>query len=537
MYQYGVRNSYRPSRLAPNAYGWSSSALYNRADIPTGLMNQGPNNDQFLQQFAYEWFQSSQVPQEYGFTNPPFTSGAAGRILPMLSGAPVVVGGGGGGYYPTPTAPARILRGYIRRAAVEPDELSKTRLYFMYNPETITRDYVSYLDQSALDPFNTVFQSGNLVAPPSYLDFSFSLFFDRQEEAQAAENPGVFVDYQFFDMVVRNVVPTDPNQVNATLPDNGVMMVNPRDITVVFSPQITVQGRPLNARVSFLKFTHRMVPTRMQIDLTMRAIYFGPVKDMVEYMPEQFQAMEQIPIGEALGVAEITTNDVQDGAQSLLDAISGIFSGGGGGGVPAGGSAFGAGTSDPAGIAGQLPAANDANHKARLDALKWAVTNVTQGGPGEGAWTDYMGADSGANRYNLPHSADCSGLVTEAYLKTGNPLIGMAGHPGTGQILPTALKASDKCFCKPLSSLQPSDLLPGDVLIRDGHIGFCKSVSGDQVEVFDASSSRGNPEVGSRTKKYPAGFTHVIRPTPFGATASVSRSSIWNSSSSLTTPA
>ena len=46
----------------------------------------------------------------------------------------------------------------------------------------------------------------------------------------------MFVDYQFFDMVVRNVIPSDPNQTNNTLPDNGVMMVNPRDITVVFSP-------------------------------------------------------------------------------------------------------------------------------------------------------------------------------------------------------------------------------------------------------------------------------------------------------------
>ena len=103
------------------------------------------------------------------------------------------------------------------------------------------------------------------MAPPSVLDFSFELFFDRQEEATQTNHPGVYVDYQFFDMVVRNVVPSDPNQASNTLPDNGVMMVNPRDITVVFSPQFTVQGRPLNARVSFEKFTHRMIPTRMRI--------------------------------------------------------------------------------------------------------------------------------------------------------------------------------------------------------------------------------------------------------------------------------
>ena len=106
----------------------------------------------------------------------------------------------------------------------------------MYNPEIITRDYVSYLDQTALDPFNTVYQSGNLVAPPAILDFSFDLFFDRQEEATQPDHPGVFVDYQYFDLVVRNVMPSDPNRPGNTLPDNGVMMVNPRDITVVFAP-------------------------------------------------------------------------------------------------------------------------------------------------------------------------------------------------------------------------------------------------------------------------------------------------------------
>ena len=98
------------------------------------------------------------------------------------------------------------------------------------------------------------------------------------------------MDYQFFDLVVRNVVPSDPNQASNTLPDNGVMMVNPRDITVVFSPQFTVQGRPLNARVTFEKFTHRMTPTRMRISLTMRAVYIGPIKDMTEYKAEEFAA-------------------------------------------------------------------------------------------------------------------------------------------------------------------------------------------------------------------------------------------------------
>ena len=223
-YRYGIKNRYTPTHLIKKAYGWSGTGPGNLKDVPTHLMlkGEGMTAEEFRQQFAYEWLNSSEV--NAGYTNPPFVSGAAGRLLPYLQ---------------TKTgAPARIQRGYIRRGEVEAgQDISKARLYFMYNPETITRDYVSYLDQTALDPFNTVYQSSNLVAPPSILDFSFSLFFDRQEEAMDAEHPGVFVDYQFFDLVVRNVTPDDPNSTGNTLPDNGVMMVNPREITVVFSQQ------------------------------------------------------------------------------------------------------------------------------------------------------------------------------------------------------------------------------------------------------------------------------------------------------------
>ena len=284
-YRYGIKNAYRPTTLAPKAYGWSSAPGYTRADVPTPMMTgTGLTNEQLQQQFAYEWLNSSEV--AWSHSNPPFVSGAAGRLHPslMTQGSPSGPATGGG-------LPARILRGYIRRAQSEVGKpMSNARLYFMYNPEQITREYVSYLEQGALDPFNTVYQSGNLVAPPSILDFSFELFFDRQEEAADTHHPGVFVDYQFFDMVVRNVYP-DPGHAPAnTLPDSGVMMVNPRDITVIFSPQLTVQGRPLNARVTFEKFTHRMTPTRMRIQLTMRAVYLGPIKDMTTYTAEEFPA-------------------------------------------------------------------------------------------------------------------------------------------------------------------------------------------------------------------------------------------------------
>jgi hypothetical protein len=300
-------NSYRPTVLSFNSYGWKGAPQYNRADVPTRWAEGATNVDRTVleQQLAYEWLASEPSGANpmggYGMaTNPPFTKGSAGRVLPGLLASD--------GRTP------RILRGFIRRSEYDvSDATSMARLYFMYNPETITRDYVSYLDQGALDPFNTIYQSGNLVAPPSIMDFTFSLLFDRQEEAMQADFPGVFVDYKFFDLVVRNVVPSNDVQMNASLPDNGVMMVNPRDITVVFSPQITVQGRPSNARVQFTKFTHRMVPIRMQIDLTVRVVYFGPMRDPIPYTRDTEIAAAAIPWREDMGATfEIKDEDIKE---------------------------------------------------------------------------------------------------------------------------------------------------------------------------------------------------------------------------------
>ena len=293
-----IRNQYRPTSLVPRAYGWDRPS-YNRADIPTKAVGRpsGMSVEEVERSLAYEWLNSGTLVNS-NYSNPPFTSGASGRLHPLLR--------------TEDGTPARILRGFIRRANWEAgDPISKARLYFMYNPEAITRQYVSYLNQESLDPFNTVFQSGNLVAPPSFMDFTFDLFFDRQTEATQTGHPGVFVDYQFFDLVVRNVIPRDPDESSNQLPDNGVMMVNPRDITVVFSPQLTVQGRPINAQITFEKFTHRMTPVRMRISLTMRVMYFGPMRNQEEYRMQkaQFTTTEMVPFKEEFKF-KITYTDI-----------------------------------------------------------------------------------------------------------------------------------------------------------------------------------------------------------------------------------
>ena len=484
-YRYGIKNTYRPSTLSPKPYAWSTGPAYNRADIPTAYMNptaSATTAEELKQQLAYEWYQSSEV--TWNESNPPFASGASGRLHPTLALTSSSVGG--------VHSPARILRGYIRRAQNEVGKpMSKARLYFMYNPEVISRDYVSYLEQGALDPFNTVYQSGNLVAPPSILDFSFELFFDRQEEATDADHPGVFVDYQFFDMVVRNVYPDPANAPANTLPDNGVMMVNPRDITVVFSPQLTVQGRPLNARVTFEKFTHRMTPTRMRIQLTMRAVYLGPIKEMTEYKAEEFPPEASVPFSEYAERASFinVTDLVINAAMPVVDPNN-----------PA--------SYQNAAYGTQAAFASTHGSGVRAQALDWARGIIQEG------VTRYSGADTGSARYNLPASADCSGLVVASYKAIGkaDEIFG-GGYPGTHAIISHWESTGWKNAVK-----IPADQMQyGDIIIKPGHVRFFVEYSGGGIKCVEAASSRATPQVGLRDASLPSSPYFAVRPMPVGA--------------------
>lgn len=231
-------------------------------------------------------------------TNPPFSYRTAGRMLDTLKDT-----------RERGVADPSIVRGHIRRSVIdESDPTSKYRLYFMYNPEVIERSFVSYLDQQALDPFNTVFGSKNLVAPPGVLDFTFDMMFDRQiENANGAMPRGALEDFDYFDLVVRGVI---PNIGTGDLPDNGVLMVNPRNITVVFSPQLTIQGRPNQAEVVYEKFDHRMTPTRMTIRLSMKAYYIGPAKKDFTFAQSTAAATAQatVPYDDAIKYSVTSEN-------------------------------------------------------------------------------------------------------------------------------------------------------------------------------------------------------------------------------------
>ena len=522
-----ISNSFRPTALSFNSYGWQGTPQYTRADIPSSWMLAPPNIDRtaLQQQFAYEWLDSGS--SFNGGSNPPFTSAAAGRVIPGLLAAE-------GG------AP-RILRGFIRRAEFDnSDPISKKRLYFMYNPDMITREYMSYLDQGALDPFNTVYESGNLVAPPSYLDFSFNLFFDRQDEMTEPNNPGVFVDYAYFDMVVRNVVP-DPDLIGnaATLPDNGVMMVNPRDITVVFSPQITVQGRPLNARVVFEKFNHRMTPTRMRISLQMRAVYFGPMKDMVEYKKEELQAEAAIPWNQTpASTFAFTADDIYNWWQGAKASIAGSASGDDDaeGGPPARTEPMN--TTDQI-INDQATLSQGESIRANGLVLDFAITKSTASNG-----TQY----SAGARENLWKNADCSSLVWGAYRDMGyaddlGMTFAWSSYDFVDRWKAGGWSKATLLWQRPLfgdfagheAFIKGGSMRRGDLLIRyqgtgqRGHIAFFSSYDKNtgKVVVYHASDPEHDVifttynNVSSLFTGSKGGYTHGVRPLPLGAEMAV----------------
>lgn len=275
-----------------------------------------PSTARSLRQLAYE-----RAGEDVTASNPQFNFAASGLVGTSM----------------TASAEPRILRGYIRRSNASDgnDPTSKYRLYFMFNPATLDRQFVSYLDQQALDPFNTIFGSNNLVAPPGILDFSFEMFFDRQiEVAQDANHPGVKVDYDYFDRVIRGVEPTGGSEMQ----DNGVFLINPRNIKVVFSPLLVLEGRAYSADTTFEKFSHRMTPTRVRINLTMRVQYVGPDTNTFSMLNVSDAGVAQatVPYDESIsvrttytdvaGIENVSLENDLSLAQSFLSRAAGVVS-------------------------------------------------------------------------------------------------------------------------------------------------------------------------------------------------------------------
>jgi cell wall-associated NlpC family hydrolase len=485
-------NSYTPTAVQAGRTGWSVASVspYSKAygDIPSGLGSVSQRVDDFL--------------RNSGPSNPPFNTSTSGKLTPAQ-----------GGNKP-------ITRGFIRRSAPDSgDPMSLGSLNFMYNPTDITRDYTSYLDQAALDPFNTIYDSGNLVTAPNFVNFSFTLFFDRQiEAASTAGNKGVLDDYKYFDMVVRNVPPIG---ASSGVPDNGIMMANPKDITVVFSKDLTVQGRPTNARVQFIKFDSNMTPTRMVVSLTMIITYFGPLRRALGFDTYQrtgdYEAL--VPYRQIYSdnytVAELNAAQkrYQDGraavANEEVERISPYSNATQPTGVSAAGTAIDGVSSVAVGANGDLRAKTFASAVQRLSATPMRYSQ--------------------ASRYG-PNSYDCSGLVFKCYQDHG--AAGLLGNPAgayTGSILASGdadgWRKMARVVYAPRGNGNAQFLAQaqrGDLLLRinstgSAHIAFVDSPdagSGRMNVVHASSSGMGAQSVSSRSL---ASYTHLLRPAGTGS--------------------
>ena len=155
-----ARNTYVPAGLTnTRAYNWSRSA-YISQNVPADS-DYGDPGKRWQSVSAYEWMNYGEVvsptdPSARTTSNPPFREWEAGRLPADLQ---AMTSGG-------IAVPARILRGYIRRAEYDAPTLRRwPGSTSCTTPSAITRDYVSYLDQGALDPFNTVYPVGQPGGP------------------------------------------------------------------------------------------------------------------------------------------------------------------------------------------------------------------------------------------------------------------------------------------------------------------------------------------------------------------------------------
>ena len=417
-----------------------------------------------------------------------------------------------------------ITRGYIRRASPDSsDVMSAAQLNFMYNPEQVVRDYVSYLDQEALDPFNTVYQSGNLIAPPSFINFSFDLFFDRQVQTVQGVTPrGVLEDYDFFDIVVRNVA---PGGGTTAVPDNGIMMVNPKDIMVVFSKDLSVQGRPTNARVTFEKFDNTMTPVRMTVSLTMIVTYFGPLRDAFTFDTSQAISAWEGTISYAQVYSEDVTQADVDAAQAAYKkqaADTATFLNA----IPRTASWAGAATTGTGVAAVALPASG----KLATDTLALAMQNIHGATYSGGAPPPLTAYTQGSGRTNLPFSGDCSGALWWCYNKLGASLIlhGSSGPANTDSIRQHGQSTGWKtmaivCIPSQTSDAQLRSLVQaGDVLLRspnNGHCGIFHSWDATGWWIVHQTTPPHNGTA-HQSISYMKTFNWVLRPNPSGSTTS-----------------
>lgn len=283
--------------LGKAPYGWTQQENLSTANTPFNAYF--PSENFVYERLDWQKFKQQLVtglhatPQEAGgkYSNPPFLG--AGQMTGP-NGVPEWMRDQIGGV-------RRIVRGYLRRQTVDATSPeSFVRLYYMYNPDQVQRQYLSWNEATTLD------QGGQMgvdsdSAPssvPSLTQISFTLYFDRQiEVATIEDHPGVMVDLQAFDVLSGNLVYTQtaangdqsatvipagmslPANTDATEDRSGQLrptMSNTQTmVTAVFSPSLAVEGVLVGATASFTKFSQRMTPVTMALTITLLVSFVG----------------------------------------------------------------------------------------------------------------------------------------------------------------------------------------------------------------------------------------------------------------------
>lgn len=227
---------------------------------------------------VYEWYRFEELTpkdnQGVGtLYNPPFHAGAVGRQMNYHLGGP-------------------ILRGFLKRytapgAPVASDVGARGRFYFMFNPTNLQQGFT--YDTSIYNPSQAQ-QADSNIQPYGQAAFNFALFLERTAEVNANENnAGCLVDLDVLSYIVRGVPAnmatgalagaagnSDPRvhipgtaAPSVVADPTGTFIGAGQVIDAVFGKYLTMRGTVTSLTFEFAKFSHRMVPTMMTVNIGM----------------------------------------------------------------------------------------------------------------------------------------------------------------------------------------------------------------------------------------------------------------------------
>jgi hypothetical protein len=236
----------------------------------------------------------------------------------------------------------------------------------------------------------------------------------------------------------------------------------------------------------------------MQIDLTIRATYLGPLKPETQYVAEEFKTADTIPLGAGLTMYQFTNENIIAEASK-----EGSYAG------------------------KSVENISNSGANARTAALQYAISHC-RNAPKNSNASGVTKYDNGSRRTakmvnGIFEYVDCSSIVVQSY-----QLIGAGSGMGWGAygsgvtsshgIMDSVDRGTFKGkVMKWTEAINTNKVEPGDILIRRGHMGFFMSRVGNTYQLFDAASHSSDPQVGQRSRGVQGqNWTHVLRPEPSG---------------------